>query len=147
MKKTINGRKLEHKKYEGEGSGGVYSSKLSGSHLGLSQGQDKSGKSEYFQVEISSNRHSGGSDKYSVVNDLKVDEHEDSSDDEDDEADDNSYAIIDMTDPIPRCVNYPGPDIIQDLPSGSGPRATKKVVRSSSFVSSRPGELFFFLNI
>ena len=136
MKKTINGRKLEQKKYEGEGSGGVHGSHQSGLHLG----QDKSGKSEYFQVEISSNRHSGGSDKYSVVNDLKIDEHEASDDEEEDEADDNnSYAIIDMTDPIPKCVNYPGPDIIQDLPSGSRPGSSKKVGRSSSFVSSRPG--------
>ena len=133
---------MEQKKYEGEGSGGVYGLNQSGHHLASGQGQEKSGKSEYFQVEISSNRHSGGSDKYSVVNDLKIDEHNDSDDEEEDEADDNnSYAIIDMTDPIPKCVNYPGPDIIQDLPSGSGPRTTKKVGRSSSFVSSRPGIL------
>ena len=52
MKKTINGRKLDQKKYEGEGSGGVYSSKQSGSHLGLSQGQDKSGKSEYSVEQV-----------------------------------------------------------------------------------------------
>ena len=44
-----------------------------------------------LQVEISANRHSGGSDKYSVVD----------KNDEEEEAD-TSYAIIDMTDPVPR---------------------------------------------
>ena len=77
---------------------------------------------------------SGGSDKYSVVadNNNKHDEQADS-------ADTDSYAIIDMTDPIPICVNYPvGPDIIKDLP-GTANKSSKKVVRSSSFLTQNTG--------
>ena len=102
-------------------------------------------------MEISANRHSGGSDKYSVVD----------KNDEEEEAD-TSYAIIDMTDPVPRCFNQSehgiqsrdrsahlslvrclnlarGPDIIRDLPApapapGSA-RAPRRVGRSSSFLA------------
>ena len=102
-------------------------------------------------MEISANRHSGGSDKYSVVD----------KNDEEEEAD-TSYAIIDMTDPVPRCLNQSelrtwsrdisghlslvrclnlarGPDIIRDLPApapapGSA-RAPRRVGRSSSFLA------------
>ena len=77
---------------------------------------------------------SGGSDKYSVVadNNNKHDEQADS-------ADTDSYAIIDMTDPIPICVNYPvGPDINKDLP-GTANKSSKKVVRSSSFLTQNTG--------
>ena len=66
----------------------------------------------------------------------KHDVTDDHSDDEDENS--NSYAIIDMTEPIPKCVNYTGPDIIRDLPPGSKPR--NKIGRSSSFLSQSTGE-------
>ena len=44
-----------------------------------------------------SHRHSGGSDQYSVVEEARTEEA--------------GVTLIDMTDPVPRCVNYPGPDI------------------------------------
>ena len=64
-----------------------------------------------------SHRHSGGSDQYSVVEDARTE--------------DAGVTLIDMTDPVPRCVNYSGPDIIRDLP-----RQPRKVARSSSFLNS-----------
>ena len=100
-------------------------------------------------MEISANRHSGGSDKYSVVD----------KNDEEEEAD-TSYAIIDMTDPVPRCHNQSelrtwsrdssghlslvrclnlarGPDIIRDLPAPAPGLASapRRVGRSSSFLA------------
>ena len=67
-----------------------------------------------------SHRHSGGSDQYSVVEEARTEEA--------------GVTLIDMTDPVPRCVNYPGPDIIRDLP-----RQPRKVARSSSFLNTSSG--------
>ena len=115
MKKGLNGRKVDTKKEASASAGPAHEE---------GDGFDRERRREYFQVrsmhqiflvsenifclskfiylskiylfsiyqvEISANRHSGGSDKYSVVD--KNDEEEEG---------DTSYAIIDMTDPVPR---------------------------------------------
>jgi len=135
MKKTINGRKSDsytrRDDEDSPASVSVGTSSSSSSSTGLRV--EKIGGTEYFQVEISSNRLSSGSDKYSVVTDVKqeITEHK---------SDEDHYTIIDMTDPVPRWSNYSGPDIIQDLPTtpATNNRSARKVVRSSSFLSQPP---------
>ena len=79
---------------------------------------------DYYQVELTaSHRHSGGSDQYSVVEEAGPGLTEEAG-----------VTLIDMTEPIPRCVNYPGPDIIKDLPR------PRRVVRSTSFLTSSSGK-------
>ena len=94
----------------------------------------------YFQVEIS-NRHSGGSDKYSVIEEKAGEENKVVSEKEDDtNPTPCDYNIIDVTGLVPRSVNcsplslhtfLTGPDIIKDLPAAPG----RKVGRSISFLS------------
>lgn len=135
MKKTINGRKSDsytrRDDEDSPASVSVGTSSSSSSSTGLRV--EKIGGTEYFQVEISSNRLSSGSDKYSVVTDVKqeITDHK---------SDEDHYTIIDMTDPVPRWSNYSGPDIIQDLPTtpAINNRSGRKVVRSSSFLSQPP---------
>ena len=138
MKKTINGRKSDsYTRRDDEDSPASVSVGTSSSSSSSSTGLrvEKIGGTEYFQVEISSNRLSSGSDKYSVVTDAKqeITEHK---------SDEDHYTIIDMTDPVPRWSNYSGPDIIQDLPTtpsiATNNRSARKVVRSSSFLSQPP---------
>jgi hypothetical protein len=105
-----------------------------------SKNQRKTADSEdsdnYFQVEIS-NRHSGGSDKYSVIGEKDGGDTTTVSDQKDNTGD---YNIIDMTGLVPRSVNcsplslhtfLAGPDLIRDLPAAPG----RKVGRSISFLS------------
>ena len=135
MKKTINGRKSDSytRRDDEDSPASVSVGTSSSSSTGLRV--EKIGGTEYFQVEISSNRLSSGSDKYSVVTDAKqeITDHK---------SDEDHYTIIDMTDPVPRWSNYSGPDIIQDLPTtpsiATNNRSARKVVRSSSFLSQPP---------
>ena len=93
------------------------------------------GSPEYFQVEIN-NRHSGGSDKYSVIGENK------SAIKKNDVTDDafGDFNIIDVTGLVPRSVNCSPlslhtfltcPDLVKDLPAAQG----RKVGRSISFLS------------
>ena len=104
----------------------------------------------YFQVEIS-NRLSGGSDKYSVIEEKASEGNKDAIK-KDTTSSPSDYNIIDVTGLVPRSVNcsplslhtfLTGPDIIKDLPAAPG----RKVGRSISFLSQgeyqrmrRPGK-------
>ena len=104
------------------------------------QPENSEDSSDYFQVEIS-NRHSGGSDKYSVIEEKAGEENKVVSEKEDDtNPTPCDYNIIDVTGLVPRSVNcsplslhtfLAGPDIIKDLPAAPA----RKVGRSISFLS------------
>ena len=116
MKKSLNGKKIETKRDEG--------SSVSGERLEAAS-EAREARRDYYQVELTaSHRHSGGSDQYSVVEEAGPGVTEEAG-----------VTLIDMTEPIPRCVNYPGPDIIKDLP-----RQPRRVVRSTSFLTSSSGK-------
>ena len=115
MKKSLNGKKIETKRDEGRS--------VSGERLEAAS-EAREARRDYYQVELTaSHRHSGGSDQYSVVEEAGPGLTEEAG-----------VTLIDMTEPIPRCVNYPGPDIIKDLPR------PRRVVRSTSFLTSSSGK-------
>ena len=115
MKKSLNGKKIETKRDEG--------SSVSAERLEAAS-EAREARRDYYQVELTaSHRHSGGSDQYSVVEEAGPGLTEEAG-----------VTLIDMTEPIPRCVNYPGPDIIKDLPR------PRRVVRSTSFLTSSSGK-------
>ena len=106
----------------------------------------------YFQIVIS-NRHSSGSDKYSVIEErdnINTSENKDTieKDTKDNLANADGvsdYSIIDVTGLVPRSVNcsplslqtfLTGPDLIKDLPAATG----RRVGRSISFLSQGEGQ-------
>ena len=102
---------------------------------GQRKSEPSEGSPEYFQVEIN-NRHSGGSDRYSVIGEKE------SAIENDDVTIETpgDYNIIDVTGLVPRSVNCSPlslhtfltcPDLVKDLPAAQG----RKVGRSISFLS------------
>ena len=131
MKKSLNGRKIETKKDGGCSVSGE------GAEAGREVREAGEARREYYQVELTaSHRHSGGSDQYSVVEDTGGEEP--------------GLTLIDMTEPIPRCVNLSTilvqtslslslSLLLPSLLSSSSPGVSTTLALTSSRISPDPG--------